>query len=287
MVAATFTSDSIIFNECDSGFFSNCSIVLMNIIYYFNTNKNLPKEIITHNLFRIYKSEQNQDIYKEIFDLNLNNFSYEKDIKFNDENFEAQFSDYKLLKLNDINMFIQKYFRPSRLVLDNVNVLLNKYNIDLNSELCGVFYRGNDKVKETQKPPYNEFILKAKELKQKNEKIKFIVQTDEIEFLSCFVQEFPDSIFFDEVPPISSTAYTNISRILNNDSKREHVINFVSIIHIFSKLKYLITTSGNCETFITFYRNNTFNLMQYLNKNKYIHGYLNKEYNEEITNVWY
>ena len=65
------------------------------------------------------------------------------------------------------------------------------------------------------------------------------------------------------------------------------MINFISIICIFSKLKYLITTSGNCELFITLYRNNTTNLFQYLNKNKYIHGCLNKEYDETIKNVWY
>ena len=53
------------------------------------------------------------------------------------------------------------------------------------------------------------------------------------------------------------------------------------------RLKYLITTSGNCEIFITFYRNNTENLFQYLKKNKYIHGSLNREYNDNVTQVWY
>jgi len=279
--------ETILFNECGSGFFSNCNIILLNIINYFNINKKLPKEIITYRLFNIYKSQQNQDIYNEVFELDPYIFNYEKDIKSNDEGFENQFSDYKLLKLNDISPFFQKYFKPNHIILNNVNILLNKYNIDLNNDICGVFYRGNDKVIETQKPPYNEFILKAKELKEANSKIKFIVQTDEIEFLNTFLQEFPDSIFFSEIPAISSTNYTNVSRLLNNDNKTEHIINFVSIIYIFSKLKYLITTSGNCEIFIIFFRNNTLNLIQYLNKNKYIHGDLNKDYDEKITNFWY
>jgi hypothetical protein len=68
--------DSIVFNDCDSGFFSNCNIILTNIIDYFNINKKLPKEIITYKLFNIYKSKQNQDIYKEIFDLSTNSFTY-------------------------------------------------------------------------------------------------------------------------------------------------------------------------------------------------------------------
>ena len=53
-------------------------------------------------------------------------------------------------------------------------MLINTYNIDLNDEICGVFYRGNDKVKETQKPPYSEFILKAKELLEKIIKLNLL-----------------------------------------------------------------------------------------------------------------
>ena len=279
--------ETIVFNNCDSGFFSNCNIILTNIIIYFNINKQLPKKIVTYNLFNIYKLQQNQDIYKEVFDINPNIFTYEKEIKFNNEGFENQFSDYKLLNLNDIQPFFQKYFNLKPIILNNVDLLINKYNIDVNNEICGIFYRGNDKVKETQKPPYSEFILKAKELLEKNDKIKFIIQTDELEFLKVFLKEFPNSIYFHEVLPISSTTNTNISRILKNASKITHIINFISIIYIYSKLKYLITTSGNCEIFITFYRNNTNNLFQYLNKNKYIHGCLNKDYSENNKQVWY
>jgi hypothetical protein len=282
------TMESIVFGYCESGFFSNCNIILMNIINFFNKNKKLPKQIITDKMFHIYKSHSQQDIYNLVFDNNdnYNNISYKKEIRFNEEGYENQFSDYKLLNLSDIQPFFQKYFMPNRIILDNVDMLLNKYNINIHDDICGVFFRGNDKIKETQKPPYNEFIEKAKQLKESNSNIKFIIQTDELEFLNSFLVQFPDTIFFEEIPAISNTYNTNISRILHNDIKTRHVIDFVSIIYIFSKFKYLITTSGNCEIFITFYRNNTENLFQYLKKNKYIHGGLNKDYNE-VNNVWY
>ena len=117
-------------------------------------------------------------------------------------------------------------------------------------------------MKETQKPQYYEFIDKAKELKGKNNKIQFIVQTDELEFLNTFLQEFPDAIYFAEILSISSTTDTNCGKLVQNDCKLAHIINFLSIICIFSKLKYLITTSGNCELFIILYRNNTTNLFK-------------------------
>jgi hypothetical protein len=272
-----------------SGFFSNCNMILISIITFFNNNKKLPNELITNDAFTIYKTNQNEDIYNLIFSNNSDIYikNYENEINFNDEGFENQFSDYKLIKLNDINPFFRKYFNLNSIVLENVNVLLNKYNINIEDEICGVFYRGNDKVKETQKPPYDEFILKAKELKEKNNIIKFIVQTDEIEFLNAFIKEFPDSIFFNEIAVINSNDKINVGRILDDNIKINHVINFVSIIYIFSKLKYLITTSGNCELFIIFFRNNTNNLFQYLKKNKYIHGGLNMAYDENNNQVWY
>jgi len=173
------------------------------------------------------------------------------------------------------------------IILTNAELLCNRYDLDVNNDICGVFYRGNDKVKETQKPQYNEFINKAKELITINNKLQFVIQTDELEFLEVFLKEFPNSIFFKEVPAINSSSFTNCSKVLGEENKLDHVINFVSIIYIFSKFKYLITTSGNCEIFITFYRNNTNNLFQYLKKNKFIHGVLNKEYSEDNKQVWY
>jgi len=40
---------------CSGGFFSNCNLILMNIIHYFNNNKKLPLEIKIINMFLIYK----------------------------------------------------------------------------------------------------------------------------------------------------------------------------------------------------------------------------------------
>lgn len=281
--------DNVIVESNFSGFFSNCNMILTRIITFFNNYKKLPNELITKDAFTIYKTNKNENIYDLIFSNNSNIFikPYDNEIKFNDEGFENQFSDYKLIKLNDINPFFEKYFHLNNIILENVNLLLNKYNINVEHEICGIFYRGNDKVKETQKPPYDEFIFKAKELREKNNNIKFIIQTDESEFLNTFIKEFPDSVVFGELQVINASNESNVSRILNNDNKINHIINFVSIIYIFSKLKYLITTSGNCELFIIFYRNNTNNLFQYLKKNKYIHGQFNQDYNENDNQVWY
>lgn len=285
---SSIVEKSLLFHSNGGGFFSNCNIMLSNIVSYFNSIYELPCEIITRNMYHIYKSHSEDDIYHLCFKTTNEIIKYEKHITFNNSGHENQFSDYKKLNLNDISPFIKKYFFPTEIIINNITKLLDKYRINTNVDnLCGVFYRGNDKVKETQPPSYEDFILKAKEIKNQNSETIFVVQTDETEFLELFLNEFPDSIHFNELKTISKSLNTNVSRLLRDNEKNQHVIDFVSVIIIFSRFKYLITTSGNCEIFITLYRNNTENLFQYLKKNKYIHGYLNNEYNDNVTQVWY
>ena len=162
---------------------------------------------------------------------------------------------------------------------------INKYNIELNNT-CGIFYRGNDKVKETQKPPYQEFIEKAENIRKENHNIKFIVQTDEYEFLKYFQEKFPDSIYFDEIPTIQNQMTTVAYAYQHDSRKSEYILYYLASIHIFSQLKKLITTSGNGETFIMFYRNSAEGLTQYLKQNEYIYGKKNLSYDPSQTNFW-
>jgi hypothetical protein len=282
---AYINNNSLVFNTHVGGIYSNSNVILSHIINFFNDRKCLPDNINTDNMFLLYKLG-NDNIYNKFFIQNLKEIIFKKKIVFNDEGYENQFSNYKLLKLHDIKPFIDKYFTPNETILNNIDYLLCKYKINLDDEICGVFYRGNDKIMETQKPPYDEFVKKAKDLINNNPNIKFIVQTDETEFLTYFLNYFPDAIYFSELKTISCNSNSNVVRNLNNENKIDHVKHFISIIQIFSKLKYLITTSGNCELFITFYRNNTNNLYQYLKKNKYVHGGLNIDY-VETEQIWY
>lgn len=283
----SIVNKSLVFGENWSGFFSNCNIFFLNVLNYFNKEKELPYDINTSLMYTIYKSHDDENIYDIAFTPTSNLITYTKQINFNNTGYENQFSDYKQLNLNDLLPFIEKYFSPTKVVKNNITHLLDKYKININDNLCGVFFRGNDKIKETQSPSYEDFILKAKELKSKNNGIRFVVQTDETEFLQLFLNKFPDSIYFNELKTINKSLHVNVSRLLGNIEKKQHVIDFLSVIIIFSQLKYLITTSGNCELFIILYRNNTENLYQYLKKQKYIHGGLNAEYDDAITQVWY
>ena len=80
--------------------------------------------------------------------------------------------------------------RPIRDEIQNlVDSLKNNYNIDYDNT-CAVLYRGNDKNRETNMGSYYTYIEKTKEIQNKNPGIKFLVQTDETEFLNDFLKNF-------------------------------------------------------------------------------------------------
>jgi len=55
---------------------------------------------------------------------------------------------------------------------------------------------------------------------------------------------------------------------------------------LYHKCKYIIHTSGNGELWITLWRGNSKNMLQYLNPKEYIHGVYNEFYNPNKTEFW-
>lgn len=276
---------SITIDGCSNGFFSCSSIIFMKIFEYFNTYKKIPDSVDCSQMYSIYKKDPNENLYQLFFKNNDMNIDFNGEIIFAIETFELQFSNYKLIPFSKFKPFVDKYFSFNDIVIDTTEKLKLKYNIQFENT-CGVFYRGNDKVKETQKPHYNEVVEQAIFIKNNNPSIKFIVQTDEFEFLQYFLHHFPDAIYFDEIPVIHNQMTTVAYAYLNDPKKTDYILYYIAAINIFSKLKKLITTSGNGEMFIMFYRNNADGLVQYLKLNEYIHGQKNNMFDPNNSVYW-
>ena len=58
--------------------FSKCKILLSNIIIYFNNYQKLPLKITTNNLFSIYKSIQEENLYNLLFYIDSTDIEYKK-----------------------------------------------------------------------------------------------------------------------------------------------------------------------------------------------------------------
>lgn len=248
----------------NGGFFSCCSVRLHYIVEYFNNYKQIPKIVDTTGLFHLYKSSETQgDITFSYFEHYNNHLSIPY-VKLIDYNENYQYKNYSHLQYLDINPFIIKYFSPSDEIKNTITRFEIKYKINYDN-ICVLFYRGNDKNRETRICNYHEYILKANEILLTNPNITFLIQSDETEFIHYMQSIFPNNSLYlsDEIRHIKKTA--NTVDILLRDNIDIFSKNYLAITIIMSKCKYIVCGSGNCSIWIMFYRGNNNNVFQNLN----------------------
>jgi len=238
-----------------AGFFSTCSVILSELVVYFNTFKKTPDYLNTNNCFQWYKN-------------NINNYFQKNDlreIKYYNVNYhhDNQFIDYNNVNIKEIKPFIEKYFTTNADIIDIIKLMEKKYNIQYENT-CVIFYRGNDKNKEVKISSYIEYINKAKEILLKNPNIKFLIQSDETEFIETIIKTFPTNHFYfkDESRHIKkgNSSVDKISTQLNKYYSKY----FLAIVIIMSKCHTILFGTGNISIWILFYRQNSKNVFQYL-----------------------
>lgn len=247
-----------------AGFFSNCTVRLNAIIKYVNINNVLPNFIDSSLQFRNYKEDENytkEDLSKYFFQ---ENSEYQKISKTNFATNE-QFKKYKNLDFKNITPYIEKFFTPSRPIKNIIQTLETKYSINYEN-ICSVYYRGNDKSKETNLASYEDFFAKAEEILLTNNNLTFLIQTDETEFAETFKKKFPNSFVFEEIHMINRNAESSVHHSLPRNKRKEHAAYFLAATIIIAKTKHLITYSGNCGLWALLYRGHAKNIYQYLNR---------------------
>ena len=262
---------SVICNH-NAGFFSCCTIRFEQIIYYINDNNlKFPDLVDSSQQFNWYKERLNEDItfnYFEHYD-NINEIINKK-ISFKNENDinEYQFCAYQFLDFDCVKPIITKYFSPSKNILNIIQNMEKKYNIDYNN-ICVLFYRGNDKNRETSICDYSEYLIYANKILEINPNILFLIQSDETEFINFISEKFPNNSFYlkDEIrhiPKCNSTV-----DIILKDKNPVFSKYYLAITIIMSKCKYIICGTGNCSFWIILYRGNSNNIYQNSNNKWY------------------
>lgn len=248
--------------EC--GFFSCCCVILENIVYFFNKYKKLPKKIELTNIFDYYKyqHEYDNDIYPFYFKTRddiiipyTNKIYYTIDKSYYPR-VSFQNCDYSKIDFATLCPFIKKYFTPTDIVMDRMNYIINKYNFDFDNT-CVLFHRGNDKAREMELPKYEQFINHANDCVKMNPHIRFFIQSDETEFITCMLEHFPNAFAcFDEIRHINKCRSTVDLLWKHTGLNREMSVNFLAIMLIMSKCKYVVATTGNCPLWIRLFRGN-------------------------------
>jgi len=253
----------------NSGFFSCCSVRLYNIIKFFNKNKRLPESVDSSEQFKWYKINKHGDLTFDYFlDYNTidNKIIYTSNIDFYVYGYvkNSQFLDYNKLDYNNILPFINKYFSISDEIKQIIIDIENKYNLDYNN-ICVLFYRGNDKNRETSICSYDEYIKKAQYILRLKPDIIFLIQSDETQFIDKMLLTLPNnSIYFKDYIRHINKCNNTVDKVFKNEN---YIYSryFLAITVIMSRCKYVVCGSGNCSLWIMLYRKNTNNVYQYLN----------------------
>jgi hypothetical protein len=246
-----------------AGFFSCCSMRIWQIILYIKNHNKKPDFIDNRESFIWYNSNKNIDIIPNFFHINndeiIFDITYIDTINWGDNQFEK----YSEFNFNKLNPLIQYYFSPSEIIINIINNINNKYSLNYEN-ICAVFLRGNDKVIECNIPNYETYIEKINKIKENNQNIKFIFQSDETNFLEKMNELYPDNIiFYDEIRHIKQNKNLTVDNHGKTpESNYKYALNFLAIIYIISKCRYVICNTGNISMWIALFRNNTNNFIQ-------------------------
>jgi len=216
----------------------------------------------------IYK-KSNDDVtfvYFQHYDSIEQNIILDKNLQIDDWCY--QFHDYKTVNYNAISPFIQKYFAPSEIILDKVDYLTKKYEIDVDN-CISLYYRGTDKWLETSLGSYETYLQKLNEVMTGISTPQVIIQTDDGNFLDFMKKNCPDKniIIMEE----NRVNYDGSAVHYSNTYEQNHVdIQYLfATFLIISKSKHIICSSANGSIWMMFYRGHANNVYQNLHMNWY------------------
>jgi hypothetical protein len=265
----------------NAGFFSCCHVRLEKIIEFYNNYGHLPERIDGSKQFAYYKTDamKERDTTSDYFlvkpvseflEVERNQAANISFFKKELKDAEVQFSNYKNIDFDSILPLFRHYFSPTPQIMEVLNYLERKYRLDY-SNLCTIYYRGTDKQLETNLASFEEFILKASQIKRLLPAITFLLETDSHEFRNLFLSKFSDSIYFSEV---------------ENKNPFVHSIYLLASVIAMSKTRIVVSSSGNVSLWTALYRGSANNIIQYLNPKEFIYGERNPNYDPNLTQFW-
>jgi hypothetical protein len=246
----------------DGGFFSCCSVRLHFLIEFFNKHKELPVSYVTKKYFWCNKDDIDEDLtfhYFKHYNEIMKTINYERDIDFKEW---YQYKLYNKMDMEGLLPFIEKYFTPSDFIINIQKEMEKKYDLDFDN-ICVLFFRGNDKATEIELPTIDYYIDSAKEILEKEPNIKFLIQSDETNFINQMKDEFPNNIVFNDEIRHMYKKNATVNHISDKQKNYKYSLYYYAITLIMSKCKYVICNAGNCSLWIMFYRQNANNIIQF------------------------
>lgn len=259
--------DETIYLSQSAGFFSCCSVRLDAIIQYYNRFGKLPRVVDSQQQFRLYKlrdhpdADVSRDFFRapETVDVEMPPapVSYK-------ENYQGR--DYHTIDFAPILPFVKKYFSPTDEILETAAFLEKKYGLDYNNT-CVLFYRGLDKATEFPIAPYKDVFQRARKIARENPGVRFLVQSDEADFIHAALREFPEAVVFRDETRAVARQITSVDLVYRDSGENYYYSKlFFAIVLVMSRARHFICNTGNISIWTCFYRGSAdATVHQYLN----------------------
>lgn len=246
----------------NSGFFSCCSMRLWGIVLFINENGCLPNHVDSSEQFQWYKVGKTGDLTYDYFKHydSVNSCLSTVPIDYHQD---YQFKEYATLDFDAVIPVVKKYFSPSADILQRIASIETRYAIEC-ANTCVLFYRGNNKSIETLLSGYDEYIAYAKELAGREPGIRFLVQSDETEFIETMLANVPNSFYLKDDVRHMPKCHTSVDLVMRSGNYAFSK-NYLAVTYLMSKCKYVVCGSGNCSIWIVLFRGNANNVYQNLN----------------------
>ena len=255
------------YGDPNAGFFCQCSVLFTSIIQYYKMNGKWPNKIDASQQFEIYKpiNKKHKDIFEDIFKINYEIVSMNPHVYFHPDFHYGNYWEFGEANWDIYAKPISRYFNPSDTIQSIIDEFIKKYDINF-MNTCAIYYRGTDKITEQELLSFKYIENRMETIKKTNSDIKFLVQSDQKEFINKMKEKYSDILFIEENMTI--TGNTGIHNTFKDDENYKILLNFVATMFIMKDCSYVITGSGNCCLWLALLRSNTLgytNFFQYKN----------------------
>jgi hypothetical protein len=248
------------------GFFSFCSLLLQNLVEFFNEQGRFPiaDELDFRENLTWYKPEgsQHRSVFNDFFQQPSGTLTRERSsIQFHNDD---QYKLFPTLPLADLIPIVREYYTPTDEIRTIEREIEQEFNLIEYENICCLFYRGNDKITETSLSSYDEYINIGKRLRQENPNIRFLVQSDETEFIETMARTFEGIIVFNgHIRHIPRHGGSQVDKMMTPTMNYNFIKQYIAITSIMSKCKYIVTQSGNCGMWIVMMRGSAEGVYQF------------------------
>lgn len=233
----------------DAGLTSCLSVRLHEVSTYWANHGHYPDEVDSSSQFQQYADNDHQHVAAML----LAPVSSAKHVPYIHFHFGQQFAWYRHLDLQGLQRLARQYCWPSKRVIDEAHVMMGSMQ-----GRTAVLYRGNDKIQEIPRTPYETMFAMA----ERSGSHQFWVQTDEADFFDAFKTRFPDTTRIEALPMIQRDDTVSV---LPQAGRVDFAVTFLSALYAIAHAPQIICTTGNTALWPMIFRGHIRGVWQYAN----------------------